>query len=262
MLRIKYKVGFTQGLSALDSEVTAHVDELREELQDRRRITHQRGSGLAPVADVSFVYYHTPSHRSSPIGFANDPEASLEEIRKKRDRNKRWNSIFGAAENKRDAAKLSSGLHQALTIALVARKTFPIIVLKSFQLDRIFFFIDEFEEVSSRYPSHNLSITDFCSIHKIKMLTIMAGELKYLGSDMFFGGLSKIGDSVLKTCIYDLVKEKSADDFITKISSVRFLLPEREHDFLDALNFPVLFDRGLLYTHKFTRVIHLIGQRA
>jgi len=88
-------------------------------------------------------------------------------------------------------------------------------------------------------------------------------KLGHISSDDFGQGIFNLSDICTKDSLLELVKAKSPDDFIQKMNGVKFPLPEGDRSFIPgALNFHILFQYGMLYSHRFTQIIQMIAEKA
>ena len=254
----EFKEEIAESVEAISNNMEKRIEDFQAEIQELKFITKTRGSGIRNSPDDSFLIL---PNDLDPL----TKDASQLSIDQKRDRDKRRNTLFGSRDQNKSVVGPSTyaGTPQTTAITLVTRETFPNVTLKGFGLEHICIFLDEYEKIIARFTNHGLKLVDFCNTTVQQRLTLTARELNFVGEDMCSGGLARLEDSLVKTCIFEVVKAKSADDFINKISSVKFSFLDGENDFVpDALSFPILLERAMLYTHRFNRVIQLIGERA
>jgi hypothetical protein len=80
-------------------------------------------------------------------------------------------------------------------------------------------------------------------------------KLHHVTSETFGKGIFHLTDEQTRDSLLELIKAKSPDDFVTKMNTVKFPLPEGDRAFIpNALNFHILFQYGMLYSHRFTQV--------
>jgi len=102
----------------------------------------------------------------------------------------------------------------------------------------------------------------FCNRATYADLTVAAKRLKFISTNIFNGGLMSLNDKQVQECIYEHVKAKSPDDYITKLRSVRFRIQNKDEGFTpDASNSPELLAAATYYTHIFRRTMELITER-
>jgi len=157
------------------------------------------------------------------------------------------------------------GLPQVVTaVQTVTRETFPEIELKTLNsLEHICVFFDRYENKKIAYPSSNLRMVEFCNRVIHGELIIAAKHLNYLDSDIFGGTIMTLSDAQVKNCISEIIKARTADDFIRKLKQVKFYLMEKDEYFApNALSFPKLLKAAYLYNHNFIKVTKAISLRA
>jgi hypothetical protein len=104
---------------------------------------------------------------------------------------------------------------------------------------------------------------EFCNRVIHGELIIAAKHLGYIESDIFGGSIMTLNDGQVKTCISEIIKARTADDFIQKLKQVKFHMLEKDDYFApNALSFPKLLKAAYLFNHNFIKIIKAISLRA
>lgn len=280
-----------QGKDWLQSKFDGISDGMRAmmERMDRQE-THQdqfRDPGFDTVALGRSLLDHTPpnvnSKRGSAIPVTADPpdefsssesegESSSDDdywdkrlsAEQRRDRERRRSSIFGP--RRRSEGKATASYASPMGVINIAQKTredFPNVKLSSLNLEHVCMFVDQYDRISYQYKEHGLRMITFVDSSLIGKFTIEARRLDFIRSRVEDPGLMSLSDRKVRRILYHLLKATSEYDFIKKIKTIKFPSSERDKGFVPgALTFPMLYDRALLFQHKFCKALHLIGQKA
>jgi len=226
--------------------------EMRDYARDNPMVTVQRGSLSPNVRPTGF----------SP-GLPGFDDTSLSPDQR-RDNEKRRYSIFGA-RGSLPYQPSGFGSPQVVTaVQMVTRETFPDIELKNLtNLEHICIFFDKFENKQTTHHTSNLRMIEFCNWIIHGELVITAKNLGYIDSDIFGGSIMTLSDEQVKHCITEVVKARTADDFILKIKQVKFHLLDKDEYFApNALSFPKLLKAAYLFNHNFIKILKVISLRA
>jgi len=235
-----------------------------------RSTQRQNQSITFPASSLSLVSQRSANSgnaqkASTSAGFEENKAESFDvsDIAAKRENEKRRSTIFGKPAALKATTPAETPVSQPVVMNLLTRNSFPNVELRSFNLEHVTIFLDDYSQILERYPGHVLRMVDFIAKALHPKLTITALKLGFLSTDSFGAGVRALTDDQVKECILEVLKARSADDFIVKITSLKFPIPEGDRAFTpSALNFPTLYDRALLFSHRYTKVLQLIAQRA
>ena len=178
------------------------------------------------------------------------------------DAEKRRETIFSVPKKSIKTSKsVKAGTSSLMIVKAITRENFPNVELRSLDLEHICAFLDEYDRILQRHPDQGFKMFDFIHSKLHAKLTISAVELEYVTSTTFGLGISSLSDRRLKKCILHMVRAISPEDYIKKMRSISF--PGRGDGFEpSAMNFNLLFDRATVFGHRFSRILHMITERA
>jgi hypothetical protein len=211
---------------------------------------------MTPVSHATQVQ----SQHTSP------PDSEMADISAKRERERRRSTVFGKMiSTPAEHLNTESMVSQAVVVNFLTRDSFQNVELRSLNLEHVTIFVDEYSRILERHKDqkHSLRLVDFINRSLHPKITMAALKLGHVTADSFGHGIFNLSDAQVKDSLLELIKAKSPDDFIQKMNAVKFPLPEGDRSFVPgALNFHILFQYGMLYSHRFTQIIQMIAEKA
>jgi hypothetical protein len=247
---------FTRRPGKKSSQSTDHGDDfiLQQTMRANEQATNQ-----VPVTPVAPVMQFQSTPFSAPDSESGDLSA-------RRERERRRSTIFGEViPTTNNVPNTNPTFSQAVVVNFLTRDSFASVELRSLNLEHLTIFLDEYSRILERHrdQKHSLRMVDFINRSLHPKITMAALKLGHTTQRDFGQGIFNLPDIYTKDALLELVKAKSPDDFIQKMNGVKFPLPEGDRSFIPgALNFHILFQYGMLYSHRFTQIIQMIAAKA
>ena len=174
---------------------------------------------------------------------------------------RRLSQLFGNTSRHMSLGGRAQPYRTTAVVTQLTRESFKDIELRSLVLKDVVEFIEKYKRISSKIAAHGMQMIDFMTMWVCSQLKAKARSLRIIGDEILTDSLANMPDEDIEEILLYCVAAQSTSDYIQKLKTIEFPPSKAEYS-NTALNFPSLYKKALVFSHRFCSAALILGMKA